>query len=115
MATVTKEFIIQSIYTYPRTEREHGFNSAMILILKTLIDAPQSPDLTSMATRDKMRVSFAHFNQLMLFTSLTTAQIDEVVDHINSQSKLQALKSLKDFTGLGLKESKDIIDFYCTI
>lgn len=115
MPSITKEFIIESLHIYPTSERETGFNSAMILLLKKLIDAPIAQTATVLSNRDKMQKAFDRFNNSVQFSAMHNSEVDEVISYIASGNKLQSVKSLKEYTGLGLKESKDIIDYFCTL
>lgn len=36
--------------------------------------------------------------------------LEDVVDHIRRKAKLNAVKTFKDLSGMGLRESKDVID-----
>lgn len=42
---------------------------------------------------------------------LTLDQIREILDLIENNEKLRAVKKVKDYSGKGLKESKDYVDF----
>ena len=112
MAQVTKETLIEAMYTYPSNEREIGFNSALTFILKRLIDAPDTPTHDTQSDAGLLKWSFNHCGHSG-FNSLTSAEITSITHNARGGSKLQAVKDLKMATGLGLKESKDIIDTFC--
>lgn len=112
MAQVTKETLIEAMYTYPSNEREVGFNSALVFILKRLIDAPDVPNHDSDSDIGALRYAFSHTG-LSGWDKLTKAQIDSITVNAKAGNKLQAVKDLKWATDLGLKESKDIIDAFC--
>ncbi len=46
----------------------------------------------------------------MLEDHLNEEQIDRVEEELNAENKIEAIKIFRDFTGLGLKESKDNIE-----
>jgi ribosomal protein L7/L12 len=109
MAKVTKEFIINALYTHPTSEREIGFNSAMITILKELIsDTTTTPVSTEHSIFSAV---FADKNGYLY--SIDSTVVSEIISHINRKEKLQAVKLLKEKTGIGLREAKDVIDTYC--
>ena len=46
---------------------------------------------------------------------LTLVQNKEIVSYIKDGMKLMAVKALKDYTGLGLRESKEAVDLFCRL
>lgn len=112
MGQVTKETLISSMYTYPSNEKEIGFNSAIILILKRLIDAPDVPEHDSYSDSGRLRYAFNHF-KYDGYDKLTPSDIASITSNAKTGYKLHAVKDLKTATGLGLKEAKDVIDIFC--
>lgn len=112
MAQVTKETLIESMYTYPANEREIGFNSALVFILKRLIDAPDVPTHDADSDAGALRYAFNHMG-LSGFDKLSSRDVASITANAKAGSKLQAVKELKFAADLGLKESKDIIDAFC--
>jgi ribosomal protein L7/L12 len=108
MASVTKEFLINSMIVDPRTDREIGFNSALITILKELIRDVDSTVLDP-AYNIFMKVLSKHYSD---YRNLKPFEVNEVITFIKTNQKLQAVKRLKEITQLGLKEAKDAIDEY---
>lgn len=45
--------------------------------------------------------------------SNATELVKDIVKRIGSHKKIQVIKELRNATGLGLKETKDIVDAYC--
>lgn len=109
MGQVTKEELITAMHTNPTTEREIGFNSALIFVLKKSIGLTDvvEPQLTPNAKILKMA-----FNNLKMpyFDKLVQSDIDVILECVWHGHKLETIKRIKDATGLGLKESKDIAD-----
>ena len=112
MGQVTKETLISSMYTYPSNEREIGFNSALIFILKRLIDAPDVPEHDGDSDAGMLKYAFNHLKYAG-YDKLSASDIVSITANAKSGSKLQAVKDLKAATNLGLKESKDVIDAFC--
>jgi len=108
MASVTKEFLINSMMVDPRTDREIGFNSALITILKELVR-----DIDSVTSDPEynifMKILSKHYSD---YRSLKPIEVNEVITFVKTNQKLQAVKRLKEITQLGLKEAKDAIDEY---
>jgi ribosomal protein L7/L12 len=106
MAQITKETLINALYTHPSSDKEIGHNSAIIWILKTLIDTkdnlPNSDDAILKSAFDFHSITGHH--------KLSRSTITSIMSYAKSGHKLQAVKELKDASGLGLKESKDVID-----
>lgn len=46
-------------------------------------------------------------------TTVTLASIDALLQHV--KNKVAAIKITRTFTGLGLKEAKDLIEFYVLV
>jgi hypothetical protein len=111
MAVVNKEFLVKALHTYPRNDGEIGFNSAIIMILKRLADVDDTNDLL---LDDELKLKTA-INNDTLFYSLNKAVISDIIMYAKTGSKLNAVKSLKEATGLLLKDSKDVIDMFTTL
>ena len=77
------------------TSKDHdlGWNNAVIHIMNLM----NEPDLKTEA-------------RALLPGSLSHQQISEIVISISRGEVLQAVKNIKDWTGLGLKEAKDVVD-----
>jgi ribosomal protein L7/L12 len=77
------------------SSRDHdlGWNNALIHVMNILSE----PDLKTEA-------------RALLPESLNSQQITEIVFNISKGESLQAVKNIKDWTGLGLKEAKDVVD-----
>lgn len=112
MPAVTKEFLIQSMHAYPTTEREIGFNSAMIIILKELAGVTVQSNERQLTTDEQLLRG--SINNDVLFYAMPKIDIDEIIKlrRESPPQKLSAVRKFKDITGMGLKESKDIIDTY---
>ena len=105
MSQVTKEFLIQSMHTMPQNPTEIGFNSALIMILKRLVD---SGDVTHVGTDiDRFR---AACTDATVYSRLSGPAISAIMLSYNGGAKLEAIKQLKKYSGLRLMEAKDIID-----
>lgn len=111
MASVTKEFLINSMYADPRTDREIGFNNALITILKELVrDAMNAT--TPSANIVHQRFHLVAKRILGYELPITATDLAEVIQFTNDNLKLQAVKRLKEATNLGLKEAKDVLDAF---
>lgn len=103
MATVSKEFLINSLYLHPSSDKEIGFNSAIILLLKELV----RPTLSN--EEEIFRKSVYTPSHFDLIDSYDRKQI---IDFAISSQKLSAVKLYKDKTGVGLKEAKETMDLF---
>ena len=45
-------------------------------------------------------------------SKITVTELEEIRVYIVNNQKLMAVKTIKEFTGCGLKEGKDFVDFY---
>ena len=110
MATVIKEFLIASMHTYPSTEREIGFNTALIMILKKLTDDTSN---TQQVLSDLDMLRSIPLKTPYNLSMVDHAEATQILTQIRSKQKLAAVKFLKEITGIGLKEAKDVIDELC--
>ena len=46
----------------------------------------------------------------MIEDHLSSEQIERIEEELNAENKIQAVKLVREFTGLGLKESKELVD-----
>lgn len=46
----------------------------------------------------------------MIEDHLNREQIEKIEEELNAENKIQAVKQVREFTGFGLKESKDLVD-----
>ena len=106
MAQITKETLINALYTHPTNDKEIGHNSAIIWILKTLIDTkdnlPNSDDAILKSAFD--------FHSFVGYDFISRSTVTAIMAHAKAGDTLRAIKQLTDASGLGLKESKDVID-----
>lgn len=126
-----EKYLVKSLITAPKNDKEIGFNTALITVLKGIadgvpLDSQEADfrnnestiiDFPSHSTDEK----FLKFNQLFKEASyfvtdndlISVIPIDDLHNiYINliGRNKLYCVKKLKELTGLGLKEAKDIID-----
>jgi ribosomal protein L7/L12 len=112
MAQVTKETLIGALHTNPTTDKEIGFNSAIIFILKKLANVEESGADTS--DSGVLAYSFKHFGFGIEFNKLSNQDTKEIVGYARAGQKLQCVKSLKESTGLSLVDSKNIVEMFCS-
>lgn len=74
-------------------DHDLGWNNAVIRIMNLM----DEPDLKTEA-------------RALLPGSLSHQQISEIVINISRGELLQAVKNIKDWAGLGLKEAKEVVD-----
>ena len=115
MAHLTKEFLINSLHNLPKTEAEVGFNAAIIMILKKIVESVENDAILKSALTNTYDTRlFDAFvkngHGISEYSKLSESTKKELKDAVDTSSKLHAVKILKDATGLGLKQSKDIID-----
>ena len=46
----------------------------------------------------------------MIEDHLSGEQIQKIEEELNAENKIRAVQQVREFTGLGLKESKDLVD-----
>jgi hypothetical protein len=115
MAQVTREFLIKAMHTYPKNDLEMGFNSALIYIMKTLTDSPLESDAPTSDDNEpdvynKLRTAFINTNNSREYKLLSKTQLADIIHESTNIGKLPTVKTIKDYTGLGLMKSKDIAD-----
>jgi ribosomal protein L7/L12 len=111
MAQVTKETLINALHTHPANDKEIGYNSAIIWILKMLIDS-----VDGVTPRDVAVLKSAFdFHSYAGFNALTPKNIATIIENAKSGNKLMACKEIKEATGLLLRESKEITDRLCDL
>lgn len=93
---LTQAHLVAMLKPFPSGEKEIGWNSAIIILL-------QGREFTG---KDE---------SLLTITSAGVSEEDarEIAQLATTNNKLGAVKKLKDHTGLGLKDAKDVIDKYC--
>lgn len=74
-------------------DHDLGWNNAVIHIMNLM----NEPDIKTEA-------------RALLPGSLSHQQISEIVINISRGEALQAVKNIKDWSGLGLKEAKEVVD-----
>jgi ribosomal protein L7/L12 len=106
MAQVTKETLIGALHTNPTNDKEIGYNSAIIWILKMLIDS-----VDGVTPRDVAVLKSAFdFHSYAGFNALTPKNIATIIENAKSGNKLMICKEIREATGLPLRESKDVAD-----
>lgn len=91
MKHVTLESLIAMLHAFPKTEKEAGWNSALITLLK------EEPHVSS------------HPLSNLNIPSEIIREIDEMTRNGN---KLMCVKRIKEYSTLGLREAKDAFDEY---
>jgi len=99
--------LVEMLNTCPTTEREIGYNNAIISILQNSFRKRASKEGSNILV-DTMR-SQGH-EQAANLMSWNPQWSKEVSLAIKEGTKLKAVKDLKGYTNLGLKESKDLVD-----
>jgi hypothetical protein len=104
MKSITHQWLIERLHTAPSNDFEVGFNSAIILILKSLL----SSDVVS----GELTVEKRHQTALGLSTymSIPIKDMTTLFHHYKLNDKLGWVKSYKEFMGMGLKEAKEVAD-----
>lgn len=95
--------LIGLLHSYPTTEQEIGFNSAIIVLLKKMADG----------SNEEFNLEFLlkrAINDNFIFSKLSLSNEQELFGFLKDGKKLNFIKALKEYTGLGLKEAKDIAD-----
>jgi ribosomal protein L7/L12 len=104
--------ILNMFIEEPKTDREIGHNTALIKILKEELGANTTEvkkhdvDYSDPFTQELRRIM-----QPVDFKRISRWDINHIKEYMVGNSKLNAVKVMKEITGLGLKEAKDIIDF----
>ena len=123
--TITFEQLIKLLIEHPKNDFESGRNSIVIQLLKgTTISVATTNTTTDM--RDcVIENPFAQTDKELLFDNIlkqvcTSTEYSnlsvfpvrkaKLLQDYNNRTKLQFVKSIKDYTGLMLKESKDLTD-----
>lgn len=103
---ISKELLIQMLILEPSNDKAIGFNNALISLLKKTVDASEIP-----SRKEILRQTF---KDDLLFNRITEAYLTELwaAMDFNGGNKLQFVKLIKEATGLGLKEAKDITDCF---
>jgi ribosomal protein L7/L12 len=107
MASVTKEDIINALHRIPATEREIGWNSALIFILQSLVGEGEPPSPKKVDTSLVMGMKHYGFNSKLINSSMEA----QIMGYVKGGQTLQAVKRLKEVAGLGLEDAKDVIDY----
>lgn len=128
MAGLNKESLIEMLILEPTNDKEIGYNIAIIAILKKIVSlaggSGETVDINSLnsslqgfglsnaekAIRNAIRNSPSVKVENSIMSCFTNTEMEEIVSFVLNGQKLQAIKSFKDKTLMGLKECKDIID-----
>lgn len=104
MGSITSQWIVDRLIERPQNEFESGINSAYISILKEI--APKHVPVGLSANELKLKTAIGDFE----FSNLTQTEIDELLAYRSGNEKLGFVKRLKELTGCGLREGKDMAD-----
>jgi len=111
---IETEALIDKLIQKPTNDFEIGVNFSIIGLLKE--SAIQTEDMLL----SKIASSFKNAGLLNFWMSIKEDKIKNIAltvffKNFDKESKLAMVKSLKEITGLGLKDSKDIVDHYSTL
>jgi ribosomal protein L7/L12 len=103
---INKELLIQMLRLEPLNDKEIGYNNALISLLKKTVDVSETPN--------RKEILRQTFKDDLLFSRITEPYFTELwaAMDFNGSNKLSFVKLLKEATGLGLKEAKDITDSF---
>ena len=104
MGSITSQWIVDRLIETPQTDFESGMNSAYISILKEIAPKNVPNQLSIDEVKLKTAMGVNDFNKLI------QSEIDELLAYRSRNEKLGFVKRLKELTGCGLKEGKDIAD-----
>lgn len=103
---ITKEMLIDKLFDVQENQFQVGYNTAIIHLLKsTQIDYVPKLSLRDAFCNEMVKSGFE--NELKC---LSVNKVDEIIQSIKNSSLLESVKKLKEYTGMGLKDSKYIID-----
>lgn len=121
--TITFEQLIKLLIEHPKNDFESGRNSIIIQLLKgtTLTTTSITTDMRDcvienpFAQTDKERLFDSILKQVCTSTeysnlSVFPARKAKLLQDYDNETKLQFVKDIKEYTGLMLKESKDLTD-----
>lgn len=102
---IGKDLLIDMLKLEPSNDKEIGYNNALISLLKKTIDVPELP-----TRKEILRQTFKND---LLFNRITEPYFTDLWEALDiSGNKLTFVKLIKEATGLGLKEAKDITDSF---
>ena len=104
MGSITSQWIVDRLITVPQNEFESGMNSAYISILKEIAPKSVPTQLSIDEVKLKTAMGVNDFNKLQ------QTEINELLAYRSRNEKLGFVRRLKELTGCGLKEGKDIAD-----
>lgn len=111
MEKIDTPFLVSMLYTAPTNDFQSGFNSALITLLKSQTDEAE-PEIDLAL---KSVFNHLHKNGTISFNpykSISRQDKDTIYGELKCERKLSSVKLMKEFSGLGLKESKDVIDLF---
>ena len=123
--TITFEQLIKLLIEHPKNDFETGRNSIIIQLLKGNTISVATTNTTTDMRDCVIENPFAQTDKELLFDSIlkqvcTSTEYynlsvfpvrkAKLLQDYNNKTKLQFVKSIKDYTGLMLKESKDLTD-----
>ena len=99
--------LVEMLNPCPTTEREIGYNSAIISILQNSFRKDCSKEQSNVLVDTLRSQGHEHAANLMTWNLQWSKEVSLA---IKEGTKLKAVKDLKGYTNLGLKESKDVVD-----
>lgn len=108
-------FLIRKLITYPMNDKDVGFNSGIISVLKEELSVLNMNDTESKEFKIYQIFSAScaacqRENARAVLEKVNISKCMELSNFLINSEKLAAVKQLKEYSGLGLKEAKDIID-----
>lgn len=134
MITEIEKYIIKSLITSPKNDKEIGYNSALIMLLKSM-STSEHVDMEATFNANNTDESTSSLDSVMILRikkrnalreeirkidvdfgdDVGTLKLDKIIDFVEGSSKLLAVKYLKEISRFGLKEAKYCIDVLDTI
>ena len=101
---ISKNFLIGLLVDGQVNEFQAGYNSALIKVLKAF------PDTNPIIHGEFYMKLKKGVNDSEIFNQMPVAKIMEMESNFQAGNSLMVVKLLKEATGLGLREAKDIFD-----
>lgn len=100
---ITVNDLIELLYVNPSNDKEIGFNSGIIVIMKNMISVGNNKNSLDNLLRRTINDDF-------IYNKITLAAEQELFKYFKDDQKLFFIKALKEAANIGLKEAKDIAD-----
>lgn len=109
---ITDKVLVQMLIANAYDDSQNGYNRAIIELLKKSMLETKDSDAFPKLRKALGAININPYEKEAIMNNMTAERIDSLLMNKQNGSKLQGVKDFKEWTGLGLKDAKDVVDAY---